>query len=147
MKYEDEILIHAPLKVVTDLFTDTDKLKLWQPGLISHEHLSGTPGQKGARTSLIHKVGKREIHMIETITIHNLPEELTMTYETKGVFNIVRNKFSSPDENTCIYQVENEFHFSGIYKLFALLMPGSFRKETRKSLERFRDFVEQGSDH
>ena len=145
MKYSDEILIHAPLKKVTGLFTDTEKMKYWQPGLISYEHLSGTPGQKGARAALVHKVGNREIHMIETITIRNLPEEFTLTYETKGVYNIVRNKFSSPDENTCLYRVENEFHFSGFYKLLAALMPGSFRKETRKSLERFRDFAEHES--
>ncbi len=147
MKYTNEIQINLAIKEVIDLFDNPENLKFWQPGLISFEHLSGTPGQKGARTRLKYKMGKREIEMIETITIRDLPKEFTCTYETKGVFNIVRNYFIQVESEHTLYRVENEFHFSGIYKLYGFLMPGAFRRETRKSLERFRDFAEKAQKH
>ena len=92
MKYNCEIEIDLPLNRVIELFDSTENLYKWQPGLISFEHLSGEPGQVGAKSKLQYKMGKREIEMIETITERKLPDELSCTYDAKGVFNIVFNK-------------------------------------------------------
>lgn len=53
-------------------------------GLQSFEHLSGTPGQVGARSKLVYKMSKRHIEMIETITVRKLPQEFSGTYEADG---------------------------------------------------------------
>jgi hypothetical protein len=86
-------------------------------GLQSFEHLSGVQGQAGAKSRLRFKMGKREVEMIETITVRNLPEEFTGTYEVKGVFNIVKNKFVTLPGNKTKYISEQEFQFKGMMKI------------------------------
>ena len=146
MKYTVETEINLPVARVVELFDNPDNLKHWQPGLISFEHLSGTPGQAGAKSKLKYKMGKREIEMIETITVRNLPDEFSGTYEAKGVFNIVKNYFKPISENKTKYINENEFQFKGYMKILGFLMPGAFRKESEKYLVQFKEFAEkQGS--
>jgi hypothetical protein len=79
-------------------------------------------------------MGKRDIEMIETITVRNLPDEFSGTYEAKGVFNIVKNYFRPVSENKTKYINESEFQFNGFMKLIGFLMPGAFRKESEKYL-------------
>lgn len=114
----------------------------WMEGLISFEHLSGTPGQVGAKSKLKFKIGKREIEMIETVTVRNLPEEFSGTYEAKVVFNSVKNKFVALPNSKTKYISEQEFHFKGFMKIIAFLMPGAFKKQSMKYLNDFKKFAE-----
>lgn len=143
MKYSSEIEINLPVKKVVELFDNPDNLKLWQPGLQSFQHLSGTPGEPGAKSKLHFKMGKRDIEMIETITVRNLPEEFSGTYEAKGVWNEVKNHFIPLDGNRTLYRSENEFRFSGFMKIIGFLMPGAFKKESMKYLQQFKEFAEK----
>ena len=86
---------------------------------------------------------KREIIIVETITVKNFPDEFSAIYETKGVWNEVKNYFHEVDENTTKWVSENEFRCSGFMKLFALLLPGSFKEETMKYLNYFKEFAEK----
>ncbi len=142
MKYNVEIIINLPRKRVIELFDNIENMYKWQPGLISFEHESGTPGEVGAKSRLQYKMGNREIEMIETITVKNLPKEFSGTYEAKGVWNEVKNFFYELDENSTKWVSENEFRCSGFMKIFAFLMPGSFKKETAKYLDQFKEFAE-----
>lgn len=96
MKYANEVVINLPLQKVIELFDNPENLSKWQPGFIRLEHLSGSPGQIGAKSRLIYKMGKgrRQIEMIETITHRNLPNEFHGTYETKNASNIQKNFFT-----------------------------------------------------
>lgn len=143
MKYTDEIVIELPIDRVVELFDDPENLKHWQPGLISFEHMSGERGQVGAKSLLKYQMGSRKIEMVETITVRNLPDEFSGTYETKGVFSATKNTFKSlPDGNT-LYTCENEFRFSSfLLKVMAFLMPNAFRKQSRKYMEDFKRFAE-----
>jgi hypothetical protein len=145
MKYKSEIDINLPIARVIELFDNPDNLKKWMKGLQSFEYISGTPGQPGAKSKLKFKIGKREIEMIETITVRNLPDEFTGTYEAKGVFNIVKNYFVDLGNGKTKYMNENEFRFKGVMKFFALMMPGAFKKETLKQLTNFKNFAENQS--
>lgn len=143
MKFTLETEINLPVAKVVELFDDPENLKHWQPGLISFEHISGTPGQPGAKSRLKYKMGKREIEMIETITVRNLPDEFSGTYEANGVFNIVKNFFRPVTDNKTRYINENEFQFKGFMKIIGFLMPGAFRKESEKYLNQFKEFAEK----
>jgi hypothetical protein len=44
-------------------------------------------------------MNSREIEMIETILVRDLPNEFSGTYEAKGVFNIVKNTFIALSNN------------------------------------------------
>lgn len=142
MFYTTEIIINKPIEKVVELFDSVDNLYKWMEGLQSFEHLSGTPGEQGAKSKLKFKMGKREIEMVETITVKNLPEEFSGTYEADGVFNIVKNKFIKISENETKYISENEFQFKGFMKIIAFIMPGAFKKQSMKYLNDFKKFAE-----
>lgn len=142
MKYTVEIEINKPIDTVIELFDNPDNMGKWMEGLQSFEHLSGTPGEPGAKSRLKFKMGKREIEMIETVTVRNLPDEFSGTYEAAGVFNIVKNKFEKISENKTKYFTENEFHFKGFMKIMAWIMPGAFKKQSMKYLKSFKQFAE-----
>lgn len=142
MKYTSEIVIHLPLKRVVELFDNVDNMAKWQPGLVSYEQLSGVPGQPGAKMKLSYKMGKRKIDMIETITKNDLPRELAGTYEAKGVFNIISNRFEELGSDKTKWVSENEFRFKGFMILMGKLMPGAFKKESYKHMEQFKAFAE-----
>jgi len=143
MKFTCEIEIGLPVSRVVELFDNIDNLKLWQPGFVSFEPLSGTPGEAGAKARLKYVMGKREIEMIETITVKDLPREFSGTYEAKGVWNEVKNYFIPLDEHRTLYKTENDFRFSGFMKIIGFLMPVAFKKESMKYLVQFKDFAEK----
>lgn len=143
MKYTNETIINLPVKRVVELFDNPDNLKKWMPGLLSFEPISGKPGQPGAKSRLKFKMKNRDVELIETVTVRKLPEEFSGTYEWKGIFNIVRNRFIPIDKNTTRHVAENEFRFSGMMKLFGLLMAGAFKKRSQGYLDLFKAFAEK----
>ncbi|HLA68422.1 MAG TPA: SRPBCC family protein [Bacteroidota bacterium] len=143
MKYTNEVIINLPVRKVVQLFDNPDNMKKWMPGLLSFEPISGKPGQPGAKSRLKFKMKNRDVELIETVTARNLPEEFSGTYEWKGMFNIVKNKFISIDENTTRHVAENEFQFSGMMKLFGLVMTGAFKKRSQEYLDLFKSFAEK----
>lgn len=145
MQYTLELEIDLPLSIVTGLFDNPENLKLWMEGLVGFEHLSGTPGESGAKSKLTFKMGNRNIEMIETITVRNLPEEFTGTYEANCVYNVVRNKFEALPGNRTRYIVENFFEVKGFMKAVAFFMPGAFKKQSLKYMEDFKYFAENYS--
>ena len=142
MKYTTEIEIKLPRKRVIELFDDPDNLSKWQEGFVSFEPISGKAGEEGSRAKLKYKMGKREIEMIETITRRELPDIFNGTYEAKGVFNIIENQFVDNGDKTTWVSV-NEFQFKGFMKLFAIFMPGAFKKQTLKYMQDFKKFAEE----
>lgn len=142
MKYTCEIEIEKPISRVIELFDDPDKMSEWMEGLISFEHLSGEAGQVGAKSKLVFQMGKRQVEMIETITVRNLPDEFSGTYDAEGVHNIVKNKFVALSDTKTKYISEQEFQFKGFMKVVGFLMPGAFKKQSMKYLTNFKTFVE-----
>ena len=144
MHYKTEIVIDLPRARVIELFDSIDNLKHWQPGLQAIDHISGTPGEVGAKSQLHFLMGKRRVEMVETITVKNLPDEFTGTYEAKGVFNEVKNTFIDEGDKTR-WISENVFEFSGIMRLVGLFFKSSFPKQSYKYQEHFKDFAEHGT--
>ena len=81
--------------------------------------------------------------MIETITNRNLPDEFAGTYEAKGVYNVVSNKFIPVAANKTKWVTDNEVRFSGFMKLMGWFMPGAFKKQSQQYLELFKTFAEK----
>jgi hypothetical protein len=146
MKYTVDIELDLPRSRVIELFDNTDNLYKWQQGLQSFEPISGEPGQVGAKSKLVFKMGKREIEMIETITKRELPEQFNGTYDAKGVFNIVNNRFIEVGPQKTRWESECEFRFSGFMKVIGFLMKGAFPKQSLKYMKDFKAFAEDGTD-
>ena len=142
MKYRLEIDIDLPRSRVIELFDNPDNLKHWQPELVSFSHRSGTAGQVGAQSILRYNMGGRECDMIETITVRKLPDEFSGTYEMKGIWNKIENRFVELGPNQTRWIVDNEFRCTGLLKLMAWLMPGMFRKQSLKFMQQFKSFAQ-----
>ncbi len=142
MEYANEIIIDLPRDRVLELFDSTENLYKWQDGLQSFEHISGEPGQVGAKSKMLYDMDGRQVEMIETITSRNLPDEFSSTYEAKGVYNAVENLFYEEGPDKTRWVANHEFRFSGVMKIMAVAMRGSFPKQTQKTMEAFKAFAE-----
>jgi hypothetical protein len=143
VKYSCEVIIDLHIDRVVELFDNPDNLKHWQPGLLSFERLSGNPGHPGAKSRLKFKMGNRDIEMIETVTVRNLPHEFSGTYDAKGVFNIVKNYFTPLSSTQTRFVSEQEFKFSGFMKAVGFMLPDVFKKTSQQYLTHFKAFAEK----
>ena len=143
MKYSVSIDIDLPRDRVVELFDNPDNMKHWMPGLVSFETFEGTPGQPGARSRLKFDMGKRKIEMVETISENQLPDRMTGTYETKGVWNSVEMEFDELEGGRTRITNTSDFQFDGFgMKVFSWLMPGMFKKQSLSYLKNFKAFAE-----
>lgn len=145
MRYQLALDIDAPRAQVLELFLEPGNLRKWQPDLVSFEQIGpGEPRAVGTKSKQVHRMGKREMEMIETITMHRPPEEFAATYEAEGVSNRISNRFTQTAEGTTRWVLDSEFEFSSLMmKLMALILPGMFRKQTLTFMQRFKAFAEQ----
>jgi hypothetical protein len=145
MKYNVELTIDLPRDEVIKKMDNVDNMKHWQRGLVSAEHLSGSPGEVGAKMQLNYKFNKREMELVETITKRNFPEEFHATYETKGMNNIQENFFeSTPDGKTKWFSNCEFIPTNFMMRVMTTLMPGAFKKQTKKYMVDFKNFAEKG---
>lgn len=142
MKYSTRVEINLPRARVIELFDSTENLAKWQPTLVSFEHESGDPGQDGATSKLVYKMGKREMEMLETIVKNGFPDEFLCTYDAKGVVNKCDNRFEAIGDDKTRWTQDNEFQCKGFMRIMAFLMPWAFKKETLKAMKRFKEFAE-----
>ena len=141
MKYSCSIDIDLPRAEMVALFDNPDNLIKWQDGFVSMTHLSGVEGEAGAKSAMVYKMGKREIEMIETIERRNMPDNFTAIYEAKGVWNIVENTFLDTPTGSR-WHMDTEFRCSGFMRILAFLMPGMFKKQSKKMMADFKAFAE-----
>ena len=145
MKFTCSVDIKLPKARTVELWSDPENLVKWQDGFKSFEHLSGNPGEVGAKSEMKYENGSHKIELLETIISNNLPDEFTGRYEAKQMVNTMKNTFTEISENETRWEAEIEYlSFHGFMpKLMAFLMPGMFRKQTQKWLDQFRDFCEK----
>jgi len=141
VKYSCEVEIKVPRSKVIELFDNPDNMTKWQPDLIAFERISGVPGQPNAKSRLTYRSGKREFELIETITVRNLPDEFSGTYESKLGVSTVRNRFLDNGAFTR-WIVDTEFVGSGIMRILSLFMGVAIRHETLKVVQNFKAFAE-----
>jgi len=145
MRYACEIVVEVPRERFIELFDNPDNLRHWQPELVSFAPISGTPGQPGAQSRLIYRMGSRTVEMVETVTVRDLPDEFSGTYDAKGVHNVVSNHFTvaGPNGQATRWSMTTEFQCKGFMRLMTWLMPGAFKRQTMKFLTNFKNFAER----
>jgi len=142
-----EIDIDLPRHQVIELFNNQENLFKWQTGLQRFEHLSGEPGQPGARSNLHYLLGKRPMVLTETIIDNNLPDEFNGRYEWPGGENTLRNRFLELGSGRTRWVSTCDYKFSStMMKLMGCVMPGMFRRQNLRFLQNFKAFCEEGRD-
>ena len=143
MRYTTEVTIGLPRAKVVELFDSTENLYKWQAGLKAIEPISGTRGQPGATSRMVFHEGDERVELIETITSRNLPNELAVTYESKGIINHMDYQFhEEEEEEKTRVVVVSEYRFSGFMKLVAPFMGDAFTRETASQMSAFKEFAE-----
>lgn len=143
MRYQLEVDIDLPRKQVIDMFLNTENLAKWQPSLVAFEPIDGHETHEiGAKTRQLHKMGRREVEMIQTITKYNYPDEFSATYEADGVWNLIENRFIEIGEQKTQWVVVSEFKCSGLIRLMAVFTPGMFKRQTLTHMKQFKEFAE-----
>lgn len=144
MKYTTEIIVDVPLAEFLKKFNDTQNLKHWQRGLISYDHISGVPGEIGSKMLLVYDFGNRKMELTETIMENNLPHSMYTSYDTNGMSNIQKNYFEGINDTQTKWKSKNEFiPTSFMLRLMTLIMPGAFKKQTKKYMVDFKNFAEK----
>lgn len=134
------------MRTCVETFLNSENMKHWQRGLQSMEHVSGTPGEFGAKMKLHYELGKRQMVLLETITHKRIPHEWHAIYSTEGMDNIQENYFEATPENHTQWISINEFlPLSFMTRLMILLMPKTFKKQSLQYMKDFKTFVENGT--
>ena len=146
MKFTCQVDVNLPIKRVIELFDNPDNMREWQDGFESFEHLSGEPGQPGAKSRVTYDMGKRgKMELIETVLVRNLPHEFSGTYEHKHMTNSLKNYFKELDSNKTRWI--SEVHYTQMngfmIKLMAFFFPGMFKKQVQKWMDQFKVFAER----
>lgn len=147
MKYTVAVEIHMARDKVVALFDDRANYKRWMPGLKSLERVSGVPGEVGSVTRLTFLWGRREMTMSETVLQRQLPDEVTLVYESPGSRNPSTHRFIALGPELTRYEQESAFETDKLmFKLMQLVMPGWFRKHTLMYMTAFKEFAESQTD-
>lgn len=145
MNYTTEIIVEVPLESFVKKMDNAENMKHWQRGLVSYEHISGTPGAFGSKMKLNFIMGKRKLELIETITKRNFPHEFHANYSTKGVDNHQENYFKATPEGHTKWTSHSEFIPLGFgMKLLTMFMKGAFKKQSYQYMKDFKNFAEKG---
>ncbi|WP_298903542.1 SRPBCC family protein [uncultured Psychroserpens sp.] len=146
MKYITEIKVKVPLDEFIKKMDNVENMKHWQRGLVSAEHISGNPGELGAKIKLRYKFGRRNMELIETITKRNFPNEFHANYTSKSVHNVQRNYFEKTSDGFTKWTSKSEFlPLNLVMRIMLFLMPSSFKKQTLKYMQDFKNFAEEGT--
>ncbi len=143
MKYSVSNTINAPLQKVGEILNDPKASTAWMEGLKKVEHLSGTPGEVGAKSEMhfLHK--NKEMKLTETILEKNLPNQIKFSYQSPMGYNEVELRFEEISENTVQQTANNYFDLKGIMKLMGFFFKGMFKKQSLKYLNDFKNYAEK----
>ena len=157
MKYTTSIEIDLPREKVLQLIADPEQAPKWLRGLVLHEPVNGAHGQVGTTSRVVFQMGKQRMEATESITrlepadLHAIPSSVVVHYDREivgeGMWQAQRDRIIDAGPDTTLWESESEFRFDGwLMRLLALLMPGSFRKQSRQHMQDFKAFAEQGKD-
>ncbi|ALG84904.1 SRPBCC family protein [Gordonia phthalatica] len=157
MKYTISIEIDRPRNKVVELLSDPAQMPKWLRGLISHEPIEGVHGQLGAVSHVVFQTGKQQMEATETVTRVDpidpqpAPATTAVRYEreiaAQGMWQAQRDRLIDAGPNRTLWESESEFRFDGlVMRLFGLLIPSVFRKQSRRHMEDFKAFAEDGAD-
>jgi carbon monoxide dehydrogenase subunit G len=157
MRYTVSLEIAMPREEVVQLLADPAHLPKWLRGMVLHEPLHGVHGQVGTTSRVVLRMGQQEFEGIETITrrepeeLRGIPHGSVVHFERElvggGMWSATRDRLTEVGPETTLWVSESEYRFSGLLmRLVGLLMPGTFRKQSRQHMQDFKAFAEQGKD-
>lgn len=143
MKFKLELTINKPREEVWKAFDSTENLKQWQPSLKKFEHVSGSPGQPGAVSTLTYEENEREFSLTERIILREEPYRFDGIYENEFSDSFIKNTFIEKGARETLWVSETKFKFKTLLmKIIGPLMKRNFVRRTYREMERFKELAE-----
>jgi hypothetical protein len=121
---------------------DPEGLKNWMEGLQKIEHISGKPGEVGAKSDLYFLYKKKAMKLTEVILEQNLPHSIKFGYESKMGTNEVEIVFEKISSGSVKQTTNTHFPLKGFMKIMGVLFKGMFKKQSMKYMDAFKNYVE-----
>ncbi|MEM8510208.1 MAG: SRPBCC family protein [Bacteroidota bacterium] len=141
MQYTIETIIEKSLEEVLEQFHTPSNYMKWMPGITSYRKISDHQREAGSKSIFEFTMNGKDFTIEETI-VKNDMREIIAEYISSGTLNVQTTVFSKIDQDKTRYSVNEAFKLKGFMKVIGLLMPGSFKKQTKKFVEAFKNFVE-----
>jgi uncharacterized protein YndB with AHSA1/START domain len=142
MKLKFEVLIGADPSAVWKAFDDSDRLRSWQPTLVSFTHRSGEPGHPDAVSEFVYEENGRRITMTETITERRQPDFMAGMYESSQGTSLIVNTFETVDKQHTRWTAWHNMRFRGASRFIAIFLLRSVRRRVENDMQRFKLMVE-----
>lgn len=144
MRYTIETEIDSPIATVSTLVGDPSRWEEWLEGIVSYEHVGGTPGMPGATSRLEFDTAGSNITMHGTVLSRDLPDEFRQTMEAPHVLITITTRLESLSPETTKYISEQEYEFRGLKnKLLGVVMRRPFKKQTKRHVENLKQLAER----
>lgn len=144
MNYTIEIEIDAPIEKVAALVGDTTNRIEWMEGIVSQEHVSGSPGMPGAKDQVVFEMDGNTIELEATVIERDLPDEFRQTMEAPQVLMTMTTRLTSLPSERTKYVWDQEYEFNGMLeKIVGATMRSKFKSQTQKHAENFKEFSEE----
>jgi uncharacterized membrane protein len=144
MKFELSIEIDQPPSVVYDFMMDPENLHLWLTNFVRMEHLSGEPGEPGAKAKHVYDERGRHVEMVETIISNVENQEMIADYESEYFDMRVSNYLEPKDDHKTLLSIVTEMEMkSFVMKLVGRLFKGQSEKRLAADMERLKDAIEE----
>ena len=134
MKHKFEIVIEKPRDAVAALYADRPRIEEWLPGLVEYRHLSGEPGQPGAKVELVLKL----LTVVEMVTDRNLPDSFSHSVEWRKYCIPIENIFEELSPSSTKWTLEAEIKGWIIERI----LRGREEEFKSKYMEPFKKFAE-----
>ena len=144
MKYIIEINVKLTKEELFEKLLDPENLKHWQKDFVAHKHISGIPGETGAKSVITYKMGRRNVDFATTVVQNDLPDEYHVLYESKQIYNYHENYFVQINKDSTWWTVKTQLKFKGLLMGFVgFFIPGLFKKRIEDDMYRFKEYAER----
>lgn len=144
MKYSSVVDIRLPMFKVLPSWQPA-YYKEWQPDLLDVSHISGTPGQAGAKHLLGFDSTRGRQNVLETLVASELPGRFVALYQGDDTEYRMQTHFSVIDDNHCRFTCEVRYTRVGGAKqvVRSWLWPARFKTATVNWQRSFKKYVEK----
>jgi hypothetical protein len=142
MIFTRELSIERPRRRVLELMMDPANTPQWQSGIQRIEPLSSPGDVPGARSRVVLAVHGIRLDMIETVVRRSPPDLFVSAFESRGVKNLVTNRFLEEGPARTRWVMENSFEFPVLMSPLVGLIRDVMSRQTLEAMQRFKRFAE-----
>ena len=141
--YRAEVNVNKSIKVVFEIFNNSENIKNWVPEVKSFEVVNTNPGKTGSVYKIVIDNKGQEVTMTEKVMAYVPNEKVTLFFDAEGMLKRDDYIFKEKDGVTTI--TLNTSCQSDSY-ILACIFPyfkGTFQKQDQSYLNNFKAFAEK----